>query len=275
MFVGNKLANGDFEPQGTAFFVAIGGDGLDDHSLFLLTADHVLEAAEGNDFDGKVRLRINTEHGDFKLVATDRAESWVKHSDERVDAAAMFWRRDSVGDLAIRTFPDKTFALGDRLLARRAVVSLGDDVYFPGLFAKHHGRARNVAIVRHGKIAMLANEQELIGGVMFAHLIEARSIGGHSGSPVIVQHGPMRQLPPGTSQHTFPNDTFDVIYLLLGMVQGHFTGAMLEADSLLQDNGQESVNQGIATVVPVEKLWELLTTGGLAERAEKEKTERR
>ena len=55
-----------------------------------------------------------------------------------------------------------------------------------GLFTKYFGRSNLIPIVRTGNIAMMPKEKVPLGsfGLTDAYLIEGRSIGGLSGSPI-------------------------------------------------------------------------------------------
>ena len=69
----------------------------------------------------------------------------------------------------------------------REEIGIGSEVYFPGLFVHHHGR--NEPIVRGGIVSSMPTEPVLTEfGEIHAYLAEARSVGGLSGSPVIVDN---------------------------------------------------------------------------------------
>jgi hypothetical protein len=65
-------------------------------------------------------------------------------------------------------------------------IGTGDEIAIVGLFRSHYGRERNVPIVRIGNISAMREEPVFTryAGYIDAYLIEARSIGGLSGSPV-------------------------------------------------------------------------------------------
>ena len=71
-------------------------------------------------------------------------------------------------------------------------IGVGDEVFLTGLFANHIGQQRNLPIIRVGNIALMPEEpvQHPSLGPIDAYLIEARSIGGLSGSPVFVHLAP-------------------------------------------------------------------------------------
>ena len=91
-------------------------------------------------------------------------------------------------------------------------------------------------------------------GDMEAYLIEARSIGGLSGSPVFVNLGTSRlkdgQVHLSTRRYNFH---------LLGLMHGHWDVPLLEVDGTSEDSvGQRKVNMGIGIVVPAKKILEAL-----------------
>jgi hypothetical protein len=64
-------------------------------------------------------------------------------------------------------------------------IGIGDEVFMVGLFRNHLGRDRNEPIIRVGNIAAMPTDpiRSQVYGDMRAILVEARSIGGLSGSP--------------------------------------------------------------------------------------------
>src|SRR5439155_21246754 len=68
-------------------------------------------------------------------------------------------------------------------------VGPGDEVFLVGRFVSHDGQLRNTPVVRVGSIAMMPGEpvrQELRSFDQLSYLIEARSLSGFSGSPVLL-----------------------------------------------------------------------------------------
>ena len=142
----------------------------------------------------------------------------------------------------------------ENLAEQNDVISEGNEVIYPGLFVNHAGRGRNVPILRSGTIALLGSPDEPVGtrryGDVFAHLIESRSVGGLSGSPVFVRTGPTRLI--GDS-----SVTSGVQYWMLGLIHGHYPGTLSESDSAPTDSDgarAERINQGIAAVIPTSQI---------------------
>ncbi len=86
---------------------------------------------------------------------------------------------------------------------------------------------------------------------MSGYLIEARSIGGLSGSPVYVNLGLHRHINGSIKQ-----SNSGPIYFLLGMIYGHYDINTSEIDESIEDtmNLSDRVNTGIAIVTPIVKL---------------------
>lgn len=80
-------------------------------------------------------------------------------------------------------------ALADEADIEAHAIGIGDEVLMVGLFTKRYGYRKNIPIVRGGIISAMPEEpieDQETGNLYDAYLIEIRSIGGLSGSPVIV-----------------------------------------------------------------------------------------
>ncbi len=123
-------------------------------------------------------------------------------------------------------------------------VSLGDEVFVSGLFHRYFGNKRNIPIVRVGHLAALGEEKistEKFGDID-GYLVEARSTGGLSGSPVFLNLGVVRMI-NGEVKHSQKKDT---VFFLLGLIHGHFLAK--------SGDGVEDVNAGIAIVVSIASI---------------------
>jgi hypothetical protein len=177
---------GELKPIGTAFFLDFPVDGV--HWTFVVTALHVV--ANAQKANAKTFLRVNTKDGGFRVVEVS-AEKWIKPdvSDEIIDIALCQWE-------ALPSASDFDFLrVGAELAATENVmaeqqIGVGSEVMFAGLFVNHHGRQRNEPVVRFGNIcAMPAEPVSTEVGDIEAYLVESRSVGGLSGSPVFVDVG--------------------------------------------------------------------------------------
>ena len=139
-------------------------------------------------------------------------------------------------------------------------IGIGNELFVTGLFVGHYGKKRNTPIIRAGNIAAMPEEKvetEEFGDID-AYLIEARSIGGLSGSPVFVFLDSRR-----TRRVKFPNENEDKIFsgrvfYLLGVVHGHWDRKENEINDDTQDIDGGKINTGIAIVIPATKLLEII-----------------
>ena len=248
------VKKGEMRPIGTAFLF-----GKDPIAL-MVTALHVVAKTKESD-DGYVYLRLNTQSGyDFYKIAAD---DWMKpdQSEKAVDIAACFW--PFPGAFRIKSVGVNQCATAE--VVEREAVGVGLDIFLTGLFVEHHGRERNVPIVRVGNIASMPEESVSSRiGLMDAYLIETRSVGGLSGSPVFVQMGTHR---PDAQYNLVRRPDNSPLWFLLGVMHGHWDAQQAE---IAIDDGlaTEYVNMGIAIVTPITKLIEFTEQGEIAERIE-------
>lgn len=109
-----------------------------------------------------------------------------------------------------------------------------------------------------GNIAMIPDEPlPTTSGNMDVYLIEARFIGGISGSPAFIfESNPFR------SPHNF---------YLLGLMHGHWDiSPEMKNDSFISNEVFGKVNMGIAIVVPAKKILEVLNHPILVDCREKQ-----
>jgi hypothetical protein len=147
-------------------------------------------------------------------------------------------------------------------------VGCGDEVFITGLFTEHYGKKRNLPIIRLGNIASMPEETINTEGYgdIEAYLIEAHSIGGLSGSPVFVHLGMIRVI-----DGTFKTAKSPIFYWL-GLIHGHFDykGKLLGDGTTQDDLYNLSINMGVAIVVPVARILDVLYQKEFAEIREKE-----
>jgi hypothetical protein len=183
------------------------------------------------------------------------ADKWFFHEDPNVDLAVYDWQPPSKVD--VWPFPLDQ-AITPTLIAREGI-GLGDDVFVVGLFSRRAGKARNIPIIRVGNIVAMPEEPIETGtGLQDAYLIELLSIGGLSGSPVFTYLGGIRREYPIGGELTLT--PYPGAIHLLGLVHGHWNLASEEQIDAVRDNldGGERVNMGVAIVVPIARLLEIL-----------------
>ena len=233
---------------GTGFLIVMPSKIQGASFLFLVTAKHVVDKLSGRN----VYIRANTKDGKSQELKILDNQKWYFHP------------TDNAADVAlIPVFLPQEFDFlpipSSMLLAEKvrldSGIGIGDEVFITGLFVHHVGHAKNLPIVRTGNIAMTPDERIPIKdfGMMETYLIEARSIGGLSGSPVFVINIKGNQA---------------VLYLM-GLIHGHWD---VPPENLMDDTSQDAgakagVNVGIAIVTPASKILDVL----LCEEATKER----
>lgn len=253
-FVGLQMADESFRLCGTAFFF-----GLDDASnriteMWAVTAKHVIDGIRNKGLN-KTFLRLNTDSGEA-IWAEAPIEEWFCHpTDASIDVAVLRLGMPNGADH--RVLPLSLCATDEQM--KEHEIGVGDEVFVTGLFRHHHGTKRYIPIVRVGNLACLTEERVVTQGFgeMDAYPVEARSIGGLSGSPVFVNLGSMRSKSGGlTIGAGGPR------FLLFGLIHGHYDVDASELDELDQDtivsSQREHVNTGIAIVVPFNSFFSVV-----------------
>jgi hypothetical protein len=252
-YLGCELPNGDLKIGGTVFFVARPFGAMEGKNFtYAVTAKHCLDGIRklGADF---VVIRLNTREGGF-VVLRMPISGWVSHpTDKSVDVSIFRLNLPNTADHKV--FPIEGF-MSDQFMSDMQI-GVGDEVFISGLFAPHIGATKNIPIVRIGNIA--AMPEELVDtadfGKMKAFLLECRSIGGLSGSPVFASPGPVRVL----GERVWLNQTnFLRQFRILGLMHGHF--AFPPLSKIIGDDPltRERLNMGIAIVPTYDKILEVL-----------------
>ena len=220
----------------------------------------MIDDLQGRDID----ILVNWKGGVSKNVPRFTSKNWLFHpSDDSIDVAVSHFLRT---DEDILSIPSEMFI--DRAGMKDKEIGEGDEVFMVGLFSIAPGSQRNSPLVRHGNIAMLPNEQVQVDGKFRdAYLIEARSIGGISGSPVLVRRTVSIPVAGEISKPPVMLHGLAGEFHLLGMVYGHWDIRESELDSpgIIQDR-QRGVNLGIGTVTPASKILEVLNQPFLADQ---------
>lgn len=243
------LSGAELVPAGTGFFVMRYVPGHQGRTLaVLMTAHHVIDAIRRHGEDDQVHIRINLRDGGADFFAVP-VKMWL-HPDKSVDWAMLPWvpRPESKTLWSGWVLDD---GVATAAVMRREGIGIGDEVFAVGLFRNHLGEDRNEPILRVGNIAALPADPITTKryGAMRATLIEIRSIGGLSGSPVFVHMGGFRVR---EGQPSF-EDT-DRPFFLLGLIHGHWDAMDTEADADMLGVGEEKINTGIGIVVPAEEM---------------------
>lgn len=244
---------------GSGFLIAMPSESHKATHYYVITNAHVIE-------DECPVVRVNLKYpgsGHERAECFDfQCKSWVIHEKH---------------DLAIRPLPpdldesllNLTFIGIDLLVSQRECsekdIGAGDDLVYVGRYMGHAGKFQNTPSVRFGTISMMPNRDEPIAyetghdtkkrsRSQVGFLVEARSRGGYSGSPVFFMH-----------RHARDNRTvFPFVDLrLLGVDWGHLPEEVPLRDPHGHLHGQHfvvQVHSGMMGVVPAWFLDEFIRT---------------
>jgi hypothetical protein len=245
-----QMADGEARLVGTAFFLGREIEGTGRSFSYAVTAKHVIDGIRKKGI-AKALIRVNLTGDESGWLETN-VDDWLYHPTvENVDVAVL------------RTgFPERfdhlvcpiSMAVTQEIISKEQI-GLGTEVFLVGLFAHHFGKRKNIPIVRVGNISAMPEELvETRMGKIDAYLVEARSLGGLSGSPVFANLGVVR-MHDGQLQMR----TGDPFLYLLGLMHGHWDLRVSEIDDDVVDNtGIQRVNMGIGIVVPAQKIIEVI-----------------
>ena len=235
---------------GTAFLVGVPLQNSDRFASYVVTAKHTLDAIRPRSIDGITLIRVNLENNQGVKLIEVPIGHWIAHPTSDVAALAINWT-DAIDHLFVTS--DMFASLS---VLQEMAIGIGDDIFVTGLFTQHVGSEKNLPILRSGNIAAMPEEPVKTKkfGKMRAYLVECRSIGGLSGSPVFVQLGPIRKTPKGG-----PLRFIGSRFALLGLMHGHWNFPA-DGDAPLSDGvfDDEKLNVGIGVVVPADTILELL-----------------
>jgi hypothetical protein len=243
----------EFVPAGSFFF--LGHDPVDGSwtspRVYAVTARHVISGLNSKAVQ-EVLLRLNPKDRSASLIVDKiPIDKWfVDPTDDSIDVAIT--EKGIPANVDHMVIAVSMCATDDKL--RHHDVELGDEVFISGLFTHYYGNKRNIPIVRVGNLAALGEEKIRTKsfGEIVGYLVEARSTGGLSGSPVFLNLGPFRVISGQIKRST----SGSAICLLLGLVHGHFqqTNSIDGSEDALADATIRAINQGIAIVVPAKSI---------------------
>jgi hypothetical protein len=251
-FLGFRSAAGSYQTIGTAFFL-IRQAGIMGYSFgYVVTAKHLIDEIENIHKVDNVCLRVNRAGGKAKWIKT-KLKDWLFHPTDTTVDVSILREVITTNELDHLSYPVENM-VSDESIAKHEI-GIGDDVFLAGLFLPHPGEDRNIPIVRVGNIAAMPTERVRTEfGMVEAYLIEARSIGGLSGSPVFAYLGLHRMI-KGQVMHSPKGLSFP----LLGLMHAHFDIKPPDAKKLTKDElERERINMGIAVVIPASKILEII-----------------
>jgi hypothetical protein len=256
---------------GTGFFVfdplgVLNDKGEEQNAIYIVTARHCVQQIDPDEDPvvESLQIRLNTTDGHSERIDTDLG-LWVHHETADVSVYGFAPPRDKYDYLnypiraQVGPFYDSS-PNPNKPRPHLPDIGPGDEVFLTGVLFYHQGQSRMMPIVRVGTIAAFpADPVELSTGTDHAILIECRSIGGLSGSPVFVHCPPWRYDENWNVAHlatpTVPGNAGP--NYLLGVMHGIYTSEGSDLDGLGDASG-EPLNTGIAAVVPIKRALELI-----------------
>jgi len=245
---------------GTGFFVLLREQeaGLPFQFTYLVTAGHVADDVDGIPFT----IRINKRSGALATVNENESGDfkWYRHPKGKVvDIAVCPWLVPS------REFDAKSLDTAYFLtpeLAKETGIGVGDEVLMVGLFSKITDEARLIPITRIGNLAMIPSGSVVPTdlGDMEAYLIEAKSFGGLSGSPVYIRQ--TAEISAGV--HKWGTNIPAVIqgytnvFHLLGVAHGHWNVDPAKINQPDLKHVKDGINAGLAIVAPAHHILDIL-----------------
>lgn len=177
-----------FTPHGTGFLAVIEQSGL--RFQHVITARHIIEGISGD----TVYLRVNLVAGGSEIVPTKK-EGWIRADDPTdrliIDIAATHTNLEASKYKVLNVNIEGDLLTPD--LIEKTDFGIGDEVFYMGLHTSHHGEEKNVPVVRMGTLAAVSDEPyKTDHGYIEGVLVESRSIGGTSGSPVFASIPPWK-----------------------------------------------------------------------------------
>ena len=253
---GEDISFNSLDPIGTAFLVNVPGRNPDVRFCYAITAKHVVEKGTPN--AGMV-IVVNRRGSGVALLQVGGV---FYHPDPLVDVIAMPIKFDASLDVSMFDADD----LFDET-NNPENIGPGDEVFFPGLFWPAPGSERVIPLVRHGNLAMLPGQEiQTNNGYEEVYLIEARSIGGVSGSPVFVRETVALPVAKQDSERMMQGLGR---MKLLGLVKGHWDVDESRINQARITHDPKGVNLGIAQVVPAKRILEILNLPELVEMRHK------
>lgn len=179
---------------------------------------------------------------------------WFHPTDKSADVAVIQVGRNP--ELDIIPIVTEAFATPEKIAEYG--IGIGDETNVVGLFTPAPGVEQTMPIVRHGNICMMPKEQiQTAMGYADVFLVEARSLGGLSGSPVFVRHTISAKVKTTKGEQW----SFSLGHgeTLLGLMHGHWDIRESEMNKpYFTHDSEHGVNYGVAIVVPAQKIYETL-----------------
>jgi len=241
--------------MGTAFFVGV-PTGIDGRPfIYAVTAKHCVtgslqaQRSQGGRPAEVVLLVNHREHG--RTENRTRASDWLLHDTADVAVLPLGGTDPS---FEVRVWPTHE-NVASELVVKEKNIGAGDDVFIAGLLTYHRGATRNLPVVRLGSIAAMPEDPVgLETGPDTVTLVEVRSIGGLSGSPVFVHLSVLRDMPEGMFLRGGGGTAGSGgTSWLHGVMHGFYPTGKDDPDG-----ASENLNTGIAIVARIDRVLDLI-----------------
>jgi hypothetical protein len=242
-------AEGGKKAGGSGFIAGIESEANPRGWLYAVTNRHVLEDGQSG------TIRLNTRDEGVEIIETD-LDDWDRANE---DDLAVCGPLPSQTTFRLSPVTEDVFVTPE--IIERYRIGPSDEVFMVGRFVNHAGQQSNTPSVRFGNVSMMPLEPLKLdsGAMQESFLVEMRSSGGYSGSPVFVYIRPS-DVP---FRHT---KKLACGPWLLGIDCGHLPAwdRVYERDkSAKYDEFWVKRNTGVAAVIPAWRLRELLYTDEL------------
>jgi hypothetical protein len=255
-FIGVRREDGKFSPAGTAFFVMRKIDG-ERGFAYCVTAKHVIDDVKRA--NRPMVARINQCGGRDAVLADFSIDNWYTHP--TIDGLDVTLSSVSV---SADTFDVAQVDCGNGVVTQKYIeendIGCGDEVTTVGLLTRHFGRSRNIPIVRTGNIAAMPGEPVDLGeyGLHTVYLVESRSIGGLSGSPVFLRT-PTHRIVRNNIIGTVGHNTEYLLGINIGLFETWAHADRVKTERLsVREDFLETMNAGIAVVIPADRITDIL-----------------
>lgn len=251
--------------EGTAFFVSVPSETGGSY-FYLVTARHVVKDKDDKD-RATFYLRLNVV--DYKRDDIKLKGRWIVPKNRDIDVAVMsieppdknYWFWDAIPYAPPSPFgTERKNMLADESVLQEYHIGVGDEVRVVGLFSEQAGQERNLPVARSGIVAAMPDEPleveiEKVKRRFDAYLIEVRSIGGLSGSPVFVLNEIL------TYDYEFTHrilPTSDYRFFLLGLVRGRWIYRKQYSLGAVTEKDVDEINLGMAYITPIKDVLDVL-----------------
>lgn len=232
---------------GTGFFIAVflpSGRGAIPYAV---TNRHVIE-------NGNTTMRLTTIGGEIDTCETPENE-WIFHPEIGVDLAVLPILLAGQG-IKYKTWPMEKIVSAD--IVERHDIGPGDECFTVGRFIHNDGRSRNTPSTRMGNIAQMPSHDTA------NFLVEMRTIGGASGSPVYFYRPPAHPPIGGNILGSQSFTSYTGPYLL-GVVESYVRDRIvvlnqIEERELTASGRHAEFNTGMMNVIPGWRLEELINS---------------